>query len=68
MVQAKNGDWPITYTWKRERIRNVGFPLSDIPLEVKDLASCRPETTCFLEQGPALAQAAMSTRRVPPVS
>ena len=31
MIQAKNGDLDITYTWKRQRIRFVRFPLSDIP-------------------------------------
>jgi predicted neuraminidase len=31
MVQAKNGDLLITYTWQRKRIRFVRFPLSDLP-------------------------------------
>ncbi len=31
MVQAKNGDLLITYTWQRKRIRFVRFPLSEIP-------------------------------------
>lgn len=31
MIQAKNGDLDITYTWKRQRIRFVRFPLSEIP-------------------------------------
>ncbi|MDQ6758700.1 MAG: exo-alpha-sialidase [Acidobacteriota bacterium] len=31
MVQAKNGDLLITYTWQRKRIRFVRYPLSDIP-------------------------------------
>jgi predicted neuraminidase len=33
MIQAKNGDLDITYTWKRQRIRFVRFPLSEIPEE-----------------------------------
>jgi predicted neuraminidase len=31
MVEAKNGDLLITYTWKRQRIRYVRVPLADIP-------------------------------------
>ena len=31
MVQAANGDLLITYTWKRERMRFVRFPLEDVP-------------------------------------
>ena len=31
MVQAKNGALLVTYTRKRERVRYVRFPLSDIP-------------------------------------
>ena len=31
MVQAKNGDLLITYTWQRKRIKFVRFPLSNIP-------------------------------------
>ncbi len=31
MVQAKNGDLLITYTWKRQRIRYVRFPLAEVP-------------------------------------
>ena len=33
MIQGKNGDLHITYTWKRERIRYVRVPLADIPSE-----------------------------------
>jgi len=33
MIQAKNGDLLITYTWKRQRIRHVRFPLADVPEE-----------------------------------
>ncbi|HWB87518.1 MAG TPA: sialidase family protein [Bryobacteraceae bacterium] len=31
MVQAKNGDLLITYTWKRQKIRFVRLPLSKVP-------------------------------------
>lgn len=31
IVQAKNGDLLITYTWRRERIRYVRVPLGDVP-------------------------------------
>ena len=31
MVQAANGDLLITYTWKRERMRFVRFPVADVP-------------------------------------
>lgn len=31
MIQAKNGDLLITYTWQRKRIRFVRFPLAEIP-------------------------------------
>lgn len=31
MIQARNGDLLITYTWKRRKIRLVRFPLADIP-------------------------------------
>ena len=31
MIQAKNGDLLITYTWNRKRIRYVRVPISDIP-------------------------------------
>ena len=31
MVQAKNGDLLITYTWNRKRIRYVRVPVSDVP-------------------------------------
>ncbi len=31
MIQARNGDLLITYTWKRERIRFVRVPLADVP-------------------------------------
>ncbi|HWF46424.1 MAG TPA: sialidase family protein [Bryobacteraceae bacterium] len=31
MIQARNGDLLITYTWKRRKIRFVRFPLADIP-------------------------------------
>jgi predicted neuraminidase len=31
MIQAKNGDLLITYTWQRKRIRFVRFPLPEIP-------------------------------------
>lgn len=31
MIQDKNGDLDITYTWKRKRIRFLQFPLADIP-------------------------------------
>jgi predicted neuraminidase len=31
MVQARNGDLLITYTWKRSRIRFARIPLADIP-------------------------------------
>ena len=33
MIQGKNGDLHITYTWKRKRIRYVRVPLADIPNE-----------------------------------
>jgi predicted neuraminidase len=31
MIQGKNGDLHITYTWQRKRIRYVRVPLGDIP-------------------------------------
>jgi predicted neuraminidase len=31
MVQGKNGDLYITYTWKRQRIKFVRVPLGDVP-------------------------------------
>jgi predicted neuraminidase len=31
MIQGKDGDLHITYTWNRKRIRYVRVPLSDIP-------------------------------------
>jgi predicted neuraminidase len=31
IIQGKNGDLHMTYTWKRERIRYVRVPLSEIP-------------------------------------
>ena len=31
MIQGRNGDLHITYTWKRQRIRYVHVPLADIP-------------------------------------
>lgn len=31
MIQAKDGDLLITYTWKRQRIRYVRFPLAEVP-------------------------------------
>jgi predicted neuraminidase len=31
MIEARNGDLLITYTWKRKKIRFVHFPLADIP-------------------------------------
>ena len=31
VIQAKNGDLEITYTWQRKAIRHVHFPLADIP-------------------------------------
>ena len=31
MIQGRNGDLHITYTWKRKRIRYVHVPLADIP-------------------------------------
>jgi predicted neuraminidase len=31
LIQGKNGDLQITYTWNRKRIRYVRFPLSKIP-------------------------------------
>jgi predicted neuraminidase len=31
IVQGKNGDLHMTYTWKRERIRYVRVPLADVP-------------------------------------
>jgi predicted neuraminidase len=31
VIQARNGDLHITYTWKRERIRHVVIPLANIP-------------------------------------
>jgi predicted neuraminidase len=31
MIQGKDGDLHITYTWKRERIRYVRIPLADVP-------------------------------------
>ena len=31
MIQAANGDLLITYTWKRQRIRHLRFPLADVP-------------------------------------
>lgn len=30
IIQAKNGDLEITYTWQRKAIRHVHFPLSDV--------------------------------------
>lgn len=33
MIQARNGDLLITYTWKRRRIRFARIPLADIPKE-----------------------------------
>jgi predicted neuraminidase len=33
MIQGKNGDLHITYTWNRKRIRYLRFPLSAIPKE-----------------------------------
>ncbi len=33
MIQGSNGDLHIRYTWKRERIRYVRFPLVEIPNE-----------------------------------
>ncbi len=31
MIQAANGDLLITYTWKRQRIRHLRFPLAAVP-------------------------------------
>ena len=31
MIQGKDGDLHITYTWKRQRIKYVRVPLSDVP-------------------------------------
>jgi predicted neuraminidase len=31
IIQSKNGDLHVTYTWKRKRIRYVHVPLSEIP-------------------------------------
>ena len=31
MIQARNADLLITYTWNRGRIRYLRFPYSDIP-------------------------------------
>jgi predicted neuraminidase len=31
MIQGKNGDLHITYTWKRSRIRYVRVPLGEVP-------------------------------------
>lgn len=31
MIQARDGDLRITYTWRRERIRYVRFPLDEVP-------------------------------------
>jgi predicted neuraminidase len=31
IIQGKDGDLHITYTWKRERIRYVRFPLAEVP-------------------------------------
>ncbi len=31
MIQDRNGDLQITYTWNRKRIRHVRFPLADVP-------------------------------------
>jgi predicted neuraminidase len=31
MIQGKDGDLHITYTWKREKIRYVRIPLADVP-------------------------------------
>jgi predicted neuraminidase len=31
IIQGRNGDLHITYTWNRKRIRHVLFPLKDIP-------------------------------------
>ncbi|MDA1312852.1 MAG: exo-alpha-sialidase [Acidobacteria bacterium] len=31
MIQAANGDLLITYTWKRQRIRHLRFPLAEVP-------------------------------------
>jgi predicted neuraminidase len=31
MIQGKNGDLEITYTWQRKGIRHFSFPLADIP-------------------------------------
>jgi predicted neuraminidase len=31
IIQARNGDLHITYTWRRQRIRHVTFPLASVP-------------------------------------
>ena len=31
MVQGKNGDLLITYTWQRKRIRYIRIPVAEIP-------------------------------------
>jgi predicted neuraminidase len=33
IIQGKDGDLHITYTWNRTRIRYVRFPLADVPGE-----------------------------------
>ena len=31
LVELRNGDLHITYTWNRRKIRYVRFPLADVP-------------------------------------
>jgi predicted neuraminidase len=31
MIQGADGNLHITYTWKRQRIKYVSFPLSQVP-------------------------------------
>jgi predicted neuraminidase len=31
MIQGRNGDLYLTYTWNRKRIRFLQFPLAEVP-------------------------------------